>query len=74
MTDLDWIGLATACKVLGNMDTLSKKYRENGWSEENLKMFFDAYKRLINDIFKKHMGISPGEYRQKYRESLLNTE
>ena len=34
---------------------------------------FSAQQRF-NDIFKKHMGISPGEYRQKYRESLLNTE
>lgn len=34
---------------------------------------FSAQQRF-NDIFKKHLGISPGEYRQKYRESLLNTE
>ncbi len=34
---------------------------------------FSAQQRF-NDIFKKHLGISPGEYRQKYRESLLNIE
>lgn len=34
---------------------------------------FSAQQRF-NDIFKKHLGISPGEYRQKYKESLLNAE
>lgn len=34
---------------------------------------FSAQQRF-NDIFKKHLGLSPGEYRQKYRESLLNAE
>lgn len=34
---------------------------------------FSAQQRF-NDIFKKHMGLSPSEYRQKYRESLLNAE
>ena len=34
---------------------------------------FSAQQRF-NDIFKKHMGISPTEYRQKYRESMLNLE
>lgn len=32
---------------------------------------FSAQQRF-NDIFKKHVGISPGEHRQKYRESILN--
>ena len=32
---------------------------------------FSAQQRF-NDIFKKHLGLSPGEYRQKYKESLLN--
>lgn len=34
---------------------------------------FSAQQRF-NDIFKKHLGLSPGEYRQKYKESLLNAE
>lgn len=34
---------------------------------------FSAQQRF-NDIFKKHLGISPSEYRQKYRESMLNME
>lgn len=34
---------------------------------------FSAQQRF-NDIFKKHLGLSPGEYRQKCRESLLNAE
>lgn len=32
---------------------------------------FSAQQRF-NDIFKKHLGVSPSEYRQKYRDSLLN--
>lgn len=32
---------------------------------------FSAQQRF-NDIFKKHEGISPSEYRQKYRESVMN--
>lgn len=32
---------------------------------------FSAQQRF-NDIFKKHEGVSPGEYRQKYIESILN--
>ena len=32
---------------------------------------FSAQQRF-NDIFKKHLGLSPSEYRQKYRESMLN--
>ena len=32
---------------------------------------FSAQQRF-NDIFKKHVGISPGEHRQKYRDSFLN--
>jgi AraC-like DNA-binding protein len=32
---------------------------------------FSAQQRF-NDIFKKHLGLSPSEYRQNYRESILN--
>ena len=34
---------------------------------------FSAQQRF-NDIFKKHLGVSPSEYRQKYKENLLNKE
>ena len=34
---------------------------------------FSAQQRF-NDIFKKHEGLSPSEYRNRYRESLLNME
>lgn len=34
---------------------------------------FSAQQRF-NDIFKKHLAVSPSEYRQSYRESLLNKE
>ena len=34
---------------------------------------FSAQQRF-NDIFKKHMGLSPSEYRQNYRENTLNFE
>ncbi len=34
---------------------------------------FSAQQRF-NDIFKKHLGVSPSEYRQKYKEKLLNKE
>ena len=34
---------------------------------------FSAQQRF-NDIFKKHLGVSPSEYRQKYKENLLNRE
>ncbi len=32
---------------------------------------FSAQQRF-NDIFKKHLGVSPSEYRQHYRDSILN--
>ena len=32
---------------------------------------FSAQQRF-NDIFKKHLGVSPSEYRQNYRDSILN--
>ena len=34
---------------------------------------FSAQQRF-NDIFKKHLGVSPSEYRQKYKENVLNKE
>ena len=34
---------------------------------------FSAQQRF-NDIFKKNLGVSPSEYRQKFRESLLDSE
>lgn len=34
---------------------------------------FSAQQRF-NDIFKKHLGVSPSEYRQRYKENLLNKE
>lgn len=34
---------------------------------------FSAQQRF-NDIFKKHLGLSPSEYRQQYRDNLLNIE
>lgn len=34
---------------------------------------FSAQQRF-NDIFKKHLGLSPGEYRQQYRDLMLNIE
>ena len=34
---------------------------------------FSAQQRF-NDIFKKHLGVSPSEYRQNYKENLLNQE
>jgi len=34
---------------------------------------FSAQQRF-NDIFKKHLGLSPSEYRQSFRESMMNKE
>ncbi|MBQ3022386.1 MAG: AraC family transcriptional regulator [Clostridia bacterium] len=38
-----------------------------------LSVGFSAQQRF-NDIFKKHLDVSPSEYRQKYKENLLNKE
>ena len=48
-------------------------FREKDCLEKSAALS-NVTRRRFNDIFKKHLGVSPSEYRQKYKENILNKE